>query len=368
MMTTMMMHFDFLWNVEMEQQCCRHGAVTFYSTRVLPTEIQTTNQFQMSSVIDTANVCTEEVGVGNLPMRKRKDVEGKADENPKRLKRGVLSGPRVIRLEQNRKAARESRRRKKVMIEELQRSVIFFSRTNGTLKQQNEELTRLLMQAQAQVGVIENQKKGQSTNPAAQAAKSPVKTKGEQKESIQQSQAETVASQAIYESQGFPSAAARAAAHSMNATSTATPEVAASSASSPRSSIQSVPHMQPGATMQAMASFQQAAAAAMQSAAQGMQGNVGHSIGPLAPPPPGPHAQQVFNDTMAAIAMQQAAAAAVTGQQFLNNPFMAPMLAWQNHQASMVSAAAPGAPVQKPSQGLNCSPSQISSVVPKSQI
>jgi hypothetical protein len=322
----------------------------------------------MSSVIDTANMSTEEVGVGSLPMRKRKDVEVKADENPKRLKRGVLTGPRVIRLEQNRKAARESRRRKKTMIEELQRSVIFFSRTNGTLKHQNEELTRLLMQAQAQVGVIENQKKGQNTNPASQAAKSPVNTKGEQKESIQQSQADTVATQAMYESQGFPSAAARAAAHSMNATSNATPEVAASSASDPRSSSQCVPHMQPGATMQAMSNFQQAAAAAMQSATQGMQGNAGHSTLALAPPQPGPHAQQVFNDTMAAIAMQQAAASSFTGQQFLNNPFMAPMLAWQNHQASMVSAAASGAPAQKLLHGSNCSSSQISSVVPKSQI
>jgi hypothetical protein len=99
-----------------------------------------------------------------------------------------------------------------------------------------------------------------------------------------------------------------------------------------------------------------------------MQGNAGHSTLALAPPQPGPHAQQVFNDTMAAIAMQQAAASSVTGQQFLNNPFMAPMLAWQNHQASMVSAAASGAPTQKPLHGLNCSSSQISSVVPKSQI
>ena len=35
---------------------------------------------------------------------------------------------RQMRLEQNRKAARESRKRKKVLVEELQRSVIFFSR------------------------------------------------------------------------------------------------------------------------------------------------------------------------------------------------------------------------------------------------
>ena len=63
---------------------------------------------------------------------------------------------RETRLEQNRKAARESRRRKKVMIEDLQRSVIDFSRANGALKHQNDELTRLLMQAQNQVAIIES--------------------------------------------------------------------------------------------------------------------------------------------------------------------------------------------------------------------
>ena len=61
------------------------------------------------------------------------------------------SKSREVRLEQNRKAARESRKRKKVMVEELQRSVIFFSRANAFLKQQNDEYTRMLAQAQAAV-------------------------------------------------------------------------------------------------------------------------------------------------------------------------------------------------------------------------
>lgn len=56
---------------------------------------------------------------------------------------------RVIRLEQNRKAARESRKRKKSMIEELQRSVVFFSRANSLLKQQNEEFARMVLHAQS---------------------------------------------------------------------------------------------------------------------------------------------------------------------------------------------------------------------------
>jgi len=61
------------------------------------------------------------------------------------------SKSRGVRLEQNRVAARESRKRKKVMVEELQRSVIFFSRANAFLKQQNDEYTRMLAQAQAAV-------------------------------------------------------------------------------------------------------------------------------------------------------------------------------------------------------------------------
>ena len=59
-------------------------------------------------------------------------------------------------LSVNRKRSRDNRTRKKVMVEDLQRSVTFFSRANGTIKHQNDELTRLLMQAQAQVSVIES--------------------------------------------------------------------------------------------------------------------------------------------------------------------------------------------------------------------
>lgn len=314
------------------------------------------SNLEMSSVVDTATMPTSEAATGSLPMRKRKGVEGETEErSTKRLKRGLLSGARVIRLEQNRKAARESRRRKKSMIEELQRSVIFFSRTNGTIKQQNEELARLVLQAQVQVGVIENQKKGENTTTAAEPSVKTATVKTEdQKPRAEQYRAESVVTQAMYESKGFSSAAPKSAAHSANATCSPTPAQATSSPSATVPSGQCVPSMQPGATMQAMANFQHAAAAAMQAATQGMQGNVGLSMGALANPPPAPNAQQVFNDTMAAIAMQQAAAA-VTGQQFLNNPFMAPMLAWQNHQAAM--AVAPIS--QKPGQGLSANTSQI---------
>lgn len=63
---------------------------------------------------------------------------------------------REIRLEQNRVAARESRKRKKKMVEDLQQSIIFYTRANALLKQQNEYMQRLIaeksgQQQQAQV-------------------------------------------------------------------------------------------------------------------------------------------------------------------------------------------------------------------------
>ena len=52
---------------------------------------------------------------------------------------------RKERLEQNRVSARESRKRKKQMIEELQRTVITLSRDNKELNDKNEQLRRQLM-------------------------------------------------------------------------------------------------------------------------------------------------------------------------------------------------------------------------------
>jgi bZIP transcription factor len=51
---------------------------------------------------------------------------------------------RKERLEQNRISARESRKRKKGMIEELQRTVITLSRENKDLNERNESLRRQL--------------------------------------------------------------------------------------------------------------------------------------------------------------------------------------------------------------------------------
>jgi uncharacterized protein (DUF3084 family) len=58
---------------------------------------------------------------------------------------------RKERLEQNRISARESRKRKKTMIEELQRTVITLSRENKELNERNENLRRQLMELGAKV-------------------------------------------------------------------------------------------------------------------------------------------------------------------------------------------------------------------------
>ena len=246
---------------------------------------------------------------------------------------------REVRLDQNRKAARESRRRKKVMIEELQRSVIFFSRANGTLKQQNDHLTRLLIQAQTQIASIE----GGNKEGAAAATTTTVTAPAESKED--QAQAQAVATQAMYESQGFPAAAARAAAQTMSGS--------AGAETSTTTTATALPPMQPGATMQAMANFQQAAAAAMQNAMQGMSSIPGLNMSALAATPVGANAQQAYTDTMTALAMQQAAAAAAAMQTPGMTPFMAnPMLWGQQAQQSApatATAAAP-APEEKPTE------------------
>jgi hypothetical protein len=281
---------------------------------------------------------------------------------------------REIRLEQNRKAARESRRRKKVMIEELQRSVIFFSRANATLKQQNDELARILMRAQAKIKAVDEGREVASpvfvpaaaavsaaavdAKPAATAttaasvaanieqggimAAALVPKDREldaQSQQEQQAQAQAVATQAIFESQGFPAAAARMAAQTMNA-----------------GGYSAIPPMQPGATMQAMANFQTACAQAMQAAIQGMQSVPGLNLSQMQIlPTHGANMQQAYTDQMTALAMQQAAAAQMGAHHFLlaapllagnamwaaNSAVAAATAAAANHSANVTTASQP---------------------------
>eukprot|EP00985_Skeletonema_marinoi_P004747 scaffold2051_cov139-Skeletonema_marinoi.AAC.31 len=77
--------------------------------------------------------------------------------------------PKEKRLEQNRKAAIESRRRKKVMVDELKRSVHFYTKANTSLKSQNADLERQLLMAKQAI-LFKKEKadsKAASVKPAA---------------------------------------------------------------------------------------------------------------------------------------------------------------------------------------------------------
>lgn len=63
----------------------------------------------------------------------------------------VKSKKRKERLEQNRISARESRKRKKTMIEELQRTVITLSKENKELTDRNDQLRTQLMEIASKV-------------------------------------------------------------------------------------------------------------------------------------------------------------------------------------------------------------------------
>lgn len=74
------------------------------------------------------------------------------------------------RLELNRKAAQESRRRKKLRIEELQRSVVFLTRENSELREQNELLRQMLATEMPGEGNSANADRFQAENTALKLA------------------------------------------------------------------------------------------------------------------------------------------------------------------------------------------------------
>ena len=193
---------------------------------------------------------------GRPPLRKRKHDDMPSDCGPVTAgKKGKNNGStrskkgndvdeaRARRLEQNRLAAIESRRRKKVMTEELQRSVQFYSKANASLKLQNDELQRQIILAKQKVIAFGENAQSETTEAAASGedvAKGEIEhtspnsercedsksrisgnysyllTPGataENPELQQQAQkAQFAAAQALYKSMGFPPTAARAAA------------------------------------------------------------------------------------------------------------------------------------------------------------
>jgi hypothetical protein len=101
---------------------------------------------------------------GSVPAKKRKffevdaDVKGAVASLPKFFSKKETDprsrGARQHRLAQNRKAARESRKRKKALVEELQRSLVFFSKANAALRNEYEDLTRRILTAHAELSKL----------------------------------------------------------------------------------------------------------------------------------------------------------------------------------------------------------------------
>jgi bZIP transcription factor len=75
-------------------------------------------------------------------------------QNDARDRSMIAPGKRQLRKEQNRRAAVMSRGRKKLLVEELQKSVHYFTETNSALNEQNNQLNDLLNQAQAYVKLM----------------------------------------------------------------------------------------------------------------------------------------------------------------------------------------------------------------------
>jgi hypothetical protein len=183
----------------------------------------TTALFEAAQQIEGSNAGEKRKELAIAPVESVSPSSPAAGESPvvapPATKKQATDRSRALRLEQNRKAARESRRRKKAMIEELQRSLMFFSKANDRLKQQNELLTRQILDGHCALASMG--KPVPELNPN-DIGREPEMSKMELE--------------------------------AMPALDTGVDG-----------------RMQPGATMQAMASFQQAAHAAIQAASRNMQ-------------------------------------------------------------------------------------------------
>ena len=182
----------------------------------------------VAAVAAAAAISTNKDATGTK-KRKRKQSNGQ-QRDPSQV-----SAARARRLEQNRRAAIESRKRKKLMIAELQRSVAFYSKANENLKKSNEELEEYLLIAKEKL----NQKDGGDTTSSttdvlskrpeqektssptieqqAAPAVNPTPTPSpfaslNQVSATNADQARVSAIQATFENMGYPAAAASSAA------------------------------------------------------------------------------------------------------------------------------------------------------------
>ena len=160
---------------------------------------------------------------------------GTSSSSPPPPKRRKTDMTREERLALNRTAASESRRRKREMVEDLQRSVAFFNKANANLKSRNAELERQLVLAKQRVFGINSVVP--STDPLLrQAVSDSVLHHYSLPRSVDDPQAQAAhfsATQAMFKSMGFPPAAARQAASTFSSYTART----STAASPPTSSL-----------------------------------------------------------------------------------------------------------------------------------
>ena len=142
---------------------------------------------------------------------KREHGDGEEEAAAPRRRRKKANLPREERLQANRILAVESRRRKREIIDELQKSVAFFARSNAALRQKGIELERQVLLAKQRLVIAE---KGLPLPPlSAQDQASLLRLFNAPAQDTEQAQAaHFAATQAMYKSKGFPPAAARQAA------------------------------------------------------------------------------------------------------------------------------------------------------------
>mmetsp|Transcript_44338 Transcript_44338/g.106810 ORF Transcript_44338/g.106810 Transcript_44338/m.106810 type:complete len:229 (-) Transcript_44338:154-840(-) len=110
----------------------------------------------------------------------------------------VKAKKRKERLEQNRISARESRKRKKTMIEELQRTVITLSKENKELTDRNDNLRTQLMEIASKYPNVVPLQAIMNGAPAAQVGVNHTAQQLQQQQQQQQAAAVAAAAQATY--------------------------------------------------------------------------------------------------------------------------------------------------------------------------
>jgi hypothetical protein len=167
--------------------------------------------------------------------REHAEVAESAAAPKKRGRKSIRAHlPREERLALSRFVASESRRRKREMVEDLERSIAFFTMTNAEMKATNAELEREILLAKQRVFAAE---KGLAVAPQSNPGRLLSLLQGSPSVEDEQAQAaHFAATQALYKSMGFPPAAARQAASTFAASTFTKGKTAGLPDTSPKSS------------------------------------------------------------------------------------------------------------------------------------